>query len=124
VGRRVLPGILAIVAAFADARGAHGLAFDLLLAAIPFTAVAALVSFGTYLEDRASSLIGLQALLWTLALALLVLSCAARSPASSTDTLPPLGWSALIGCLGVFAIKIAVAAAPQLRRLAYHPAKP
>jgi uncharacterized membrane protein HdeD (DUF308 family) len=120
----VLPGILAIVAAFADARGAHGLAFDLLLAAIPFTAVAALVSFGTYLEDRSSSLIGLQALLWTLALTLLVLSCAARSPATSTDTLPPLGWSALIGCLGVFAIKIAVAAAPQLRRLAYHPAKP
>ena len=124
MGRRALPGILAIVAAFADAHGSHGLAFDLLLAAIPFAAVAALISFGAYLEERASSVAGLQALLWTLALALLVLSCAARSPASSTDTLPPLGWSALIGCLGIFAVKVAVAAAPQLRRLTFHPAKP
>jgi hypothetical protein len=113
-----------VVAALADARGSHGLAFDLLLAAIPFAAVAALISFGTYLEDRTSSVMGLQALLWTLALALLVLSCAARSPASSTDTLPPLGWSALVGCLAIFAIKIVVAAVPQLRRIAYHPAKP
>jgi uncharacterized membrane protein HdeD (DUF308 family) len=124
VGRRVLPGILAVVAAFADTHGSHGLAFDLLLAAIPFTAVAALISFGTYLEDRASSIAGLQSLLWTLALALLVLSCAARSPASTTDTLPPLGWSALVGCLGIFAIKAVVAVAPQLRRLGYHAAKP
>ena len=50
MGRRALPGILAIVAAFADAHGSHGLAFDLLLAAIPFAAVAALISFGAYLE--------------------------------------------------------------------------
>jgi hypothetical protein len=124
VGRRALPGILAVAAALADARGSHGLAFDLLLAAIPFAAVAALISFGAYLEDRASSAPGLQALLWTLALALLVVSCAARSPESSTDTLPPLGWSALVACLGVFAVKLVVAVAPHLRRLAYQPAKP
>jgi hypothetical protein len=124
VGRKALPGILAVVAAFADARGSHGLAFDLLLAAIPFAAVAALISFGAYLEDRASSVLGLQTLLWTLALAMLVLSCAARSPASSTDTLPPLGWSALVGCLAIFALKAVVAVAPFARRLAYHPAKP
>lgn len=120
----MLPGVLAIIAAFADARGSHGLAFDLLLAAIPFAAVAALITFGTYLEDRANSVAGLQALLWTLALSLLVISCAARSPASATGALPPLGWSALVGCLGIFAIKAVVAAAPYLRRLAYHPAKP
>jgi hypothetical protein len=124
VGRKALPGILAVAAAFADARGSHGLAFDLLLAAIPFAAVAALITFGTYLEDRGNSVLGLQALLWTLALSLLVLSCAARSPATSTDTLPALGWSALVGCLAIFAIKALVAAAPFVRRLAYHPAKP
>jgi hypothetical protein len=39
-------------------------------------------------------------------------------------TLPPLGWSALVGCLGVFAIKAAVAVAPYVRRLALRPAKP
>jgi hypothetical protein len=61
---------------------------------------------------------------WTLSLALLVLSCAARSPATEVQTLPPLGWSALVACLGVFAIKACVGAAPFLRRLALHPAKP
>ena len=124
VGRRLLPVMLAALAALADARGAHGLAFDALLAAIPFAAVSALASFGGYLEDREDAVGGLQALLWALALGLLVLSCAARSPATETHALPPLGASALIGCLAVFAIKACVAIAPQLRRIALHTAKP
>ena len=124
VGRRVLPALLAVIAAVADARGAHGLAFDALLAAVPFAAVTALVCFGEYLEHRRGSLAGLQSLLWAVALALLVLSCAARSPATQTHTLPPLGASALIACLGVFAIKLMLAGAPYLRRLSLHPAKP
>jgi hypothetical protein len=108
----------------ADARGAHGLAFDALLAAVPFTAVTALICFGEYLEHRAGSLGGLQSLLWGLALAFLVLSCAARSPAAETQTLPPLGASALAACLVVFGIKLLLAVAPHLRRLSLHPAKP
>ena len=124
VGRRVLPALLAVIAAVADARGAHGLAFDTLLAAVPFTAVTALVCFGEYLEHRQGSLAGLQSLLWAVALALLVLSCAARSPATQTHTLPPLGASALIACLAVFGIKLVLAGAPYLRRLALRPAKP
>ena len=118
MGRRALPALLAVVAATADGRGAHSFAFDALLAAIPFAAVAALEAFGTYLEEREDAVGGLQALLWTLALGLLVLSCAARSPATQTGTLPPLGWSALVACLGVFAIKASVAAASFVRRLA------
>lgn len=124
VGRRALPALLAVIAAVADARGAHGLAFDALLAAVPFTAVTALICFGEYLEHRAGSLGGLQSLLWGLALAFLVLSCAARSPAAETQTLPPLGASALAACLVVFGIKLLLAAAPHLRRLSLHPAKP
>ena len=125
MGRRALPALLAVVAAVADGRGAHSFAFDALLAAIPFAAVAALEAFGTYLEGREDAVGGLQALLWTLALGLLVLSCAARSPATQTGTLPPLGWSALIACLGVFAIKVTLAVAPVVRRIALaHPAKP
>ncbi len=120
----MLPALLAVIAAAADARGAHGLAFDLLLAAIPFTAVTALICFGEHLEHREGSLSGLQSLLWGLSLALLVLSCAARSPATETHTLPPLGASALAACLAVFAIKLLLAAVPALRRLALHPAKP
>ena len=125
VVRRMLPGLFAVVAAIADSRGSHGLAFDALLAAVPFAAVAALESFGTYLDDRSEGMLGLQALLWTLALSLLVLSCAARSPATETHSLPALGWSALVACLGVFAVKACVATLPHLRRLALaHPAKP
>jgi hypothetical protein len=125
MGRRVLPALLALLAAVADAHGAHGLAFDALLAAIPFAAVAGLEAFGAYLEHRDHSLGGVQALLWTLALVLLVLSCAARSPGAQTTTLPPLGWSALVACLGVFAIKVTLAGAPVARRLILaQPAKP
>jgi hypothetical protein len=120
----VLPALLAVAAAIADARGAHGLAFDALLGAVPFTAVASLVAFGSYLEDREDAVGGVQALLWAVALVLIVLSCAARSPATQTHTLPPLGASALVASLGVFAIKICVAVAPYLRRLVLHPAKP
>jgi hypothetical protein len=125
VGRRVLPALLAIAAAVADRHGAHGLAFDALLGAVPFAAVAAIVAFGEHLERRDDPLVALQSLLWGFALALLVLSCAARSPATSTHTLPPLGWSALVACLGVFALKAFLAGVPWVRRLALvRPAKP
>ncbi len=121
----MLPALLALAAAFADSRGSHGLAFDALLGAIPLAAVATLETFSGYLDDRNDSIRGLQALLWTLALGLLVLSCAARSPATETQALPALGWSALVACLGVFAIKACVATLPVLRRLALaQPAKP
>ena len=120
VGRRALPALLAIVAAVADSRGAHGLAFDALLAA----AVIGLVCFGEYLEERPGSLAGFQSLLWGLALAFLVLSCAARSPAAQTQTLPTLGASALVACLVVFGLKVVLAGVPFVRRLALQPAKP
>lgn len=123
--RRTLPAALAAAAALADAAGSHGLAFDALLGAIPFAAVSGLEVFGAYLDDRRESLLGLQALLWSLALVLLVLSCAARSPASETHALPALGWSALVASLAVFAVKAVLAVAPQLRRAALvRPAKP
>jgi hypothetical protein len=125
VGRRVLPALLAILATVADRHGSHGLAFDALLGAVPFAAVSAVVSFGDYLERRDDAVLALQSLLWGIALAMLVLSCAARSPATQTHTLPPLGWSALIASLAVFALKACVALAPFVRRLALvRPAKP
>jgi len=116
--------VLVVIAACADARGAHGLAFDALLGAIPFAAVSALAGFGNYLERRDDAVAGLQALLWTLALGLLVVSCAARSPETQTHALPPLGASALVACLAVLGIKLCVAAVPYLRRTAFAAAKP
>jgi hypothetical protein len=116
--------VLAVAAWLADVHGAHGLAFDALLGAVPFAAASALICFGAYLEERTATIVGLQALLWGLATGLLVLSCAARSAERGTGTLPPLGWSALVGCLGVFGIKACVGVAPFLRRVALRPAKP
>ena len=121
--RRALPAVLAVLAAFADSRGSHGLAFDALLGAVPFTGVAALESFGAYLDDRRRSFGGLQALLWLLGLTLLVLSCAVRSPAAHLHAVPPLGTSALSALLVIFGLKALLALAPYAR-LALRPAKP
>ena len=121
--RRVLPPLLAVIAAVADSRGAHGLAFDALLAAVPFTGVAALEGFGSYLDDRGRRFGGLQALLWLLALTMLVLSCAVRSPATHLHSVPPLGTSALTALLAVYGVKALFALAPYAR-LALRPAKP
>jgi len=125
VGRRVLPVFLAIVAAVADRHGDHGLAFYALLGAVPFAATSGIVAFGDYLERRDDAVVAFQALLWGVALALLVLSCAARSPATAAHQLPPLGWSALVATLGVFALKGCLGVMPLLRQLALaRPAKP
>ena len=119
----MLPALLAATAAVADSRGAHGLAFDALIGAVPFTGVAALEGFGSYLDDRRRTFGGLQALLWLAALVLLVLSCAARSPATQMHAVPPLGTSALAALLAVYGIKALVALTPYAR-LALRPAKP
>jgi hypothetical protein len=123
--RRVLPGLLAVAAVYADVRGSHGLAFDALLCAIPFAAVAALEGFGAFLDERADTLLGVQAVLWALALGLLVLSSAARSSATEAHTLPALGASALAAALVVFLLKGCLAVVPYVRRTPFvQPAKP
>jgi hypothetical protein len=121
----VLPGLLAVAALLADGHGSHGLAFDALLCAIPLAAVAALEACGSFLDDRAGALIGAQAVLWALALGLLVLSSAARSSAAETHTLPALGASALAAALVVFLLKGCLAVVPYVRRTPFvRPAKP
>jgi hypothetical protein len=119
----MLPVLLAVMAAVADSRGAHGLAFDALVGAVPFTGVAALEAFGSYLDNRRRTFGGLQALLWLLALTTLVLSCAVRSPATHLHSVPPLGTSALSALLAVYVLKALLALAPYAR-LALRPAKP
>ena len=123
MGRRLLPAVLVIFAAIADGRGGHHLAFDALLCAVPFTAVASLDAFGRFLDARDDAVAGLQALLWALALVLVVLSCGVRS--NAVGPVPQLAISTTIACVGVFAIKAFFAVAPFLRRLvALRPAKP
>jgi hypothetical protein len=119
----VLPALLALLAAAADSWGAHTLSFYALLAAVPFAAVGALVTFGDRLEERDDPVLGLQAVLWALAVTLLVVSCATRS-ATVAYGVPPLAASTLSACLAVFAVKAIVAATSHVLRLALRPAKP
>jgi hypothetical protein len=112
-----------ILAAVADSQGAHRIALDLLLLAVPFAAVAGLHSFGDYLDRPSDTVGGVQALLWCVSLVLLVLSCAVRRHA--LHGVPPLAVSSLVACLGIFAVKATVALAPYLRRAGeLRPAKP
>ncbi len=115
--------MLLAVAALADSQGAHGLARDALLGAVPFASVAALVAFGDYLDSRREGATAIQALLSGAVVALLVLSCAVRS--SALHGVPPLAVSSLIAALALLALKAILAAAPHARRLAdLWPAKP
>jgi len=115
--------VLVAVAAIADGQAAHHFALDALLFAVPFAAVNGIAAFGRYLDARDDAVVALQALLSAAILVLLLVSCEARS--SALHGVPPLAVSSLVACLGLFAIKAFVAAAPYARRLAgLRPAKP
>lgn len=122
MGRRTLPVLLTVLAAIADAAGAHGIARDGVLAALPFASVAALVTFGDYIDARARFGV-LQSLCYAAIVALLVLSCALR--AGAAQGVPPLATSSLLGVVALFGFKGALAVVPHWRRLAVlSPAKP
>jgi hypothetical protein len=121
--RRALPALLVAVAAVFDVRGLADLSLYALLAAIAAVAVASLAALGDLLEGEATPAQQLQALLWGLALLLVVGGTAARSPAVRTDDLPTLAASALFACLVVLALEAVVGAAraaverpPRIRR--------
>ena len=119
----MLPVVLALAAALADSYGAKALARDALLGAVVVSAVSALASFGDFLDARDDRAGAFQALLWALAVALLVLSCAARS--ASVHGIPPLARSSLLACLCVFALKATLTVVPYVWRAApLRPAKP
>jgi hypothetical protein len=122
VGRRVLPALLVGIAVIADSAGAHGLARNALLFALPFASVAALVGFGGFLDSR-ERFSGIQALCSGAIVALLVLSCAVRS--NAVHGVPPLAVSSLLAVTGLFALKGALSVVPHWRRLdRLSPAKP
>jgi hypothetical protein len=95
---RVLPPLLIFVALLADASGSHGLALALVFVAIPAAFALALGWYGDSLEARCSLL---RPILAGLALALLVLSAALRSPAV-VGGVPALAISALVGSLVLY----------------------
>ena len=100
MSRRLLPALLVLAALLSDAGGSHGLAFALLLFAIPAAFVVALDCYGDLLESRCS---GLRPALAGLSLLLLVLSAALRSPAVRGGV-PKFAVSALVLVLLLYVV--------------------
>jgi len=97
----VVPLSLALGAVAADGAGLHHAAFYLVLLAIPAAGAVALCAAA----DLADGLpVMARAGCSAAALMLLVISSAVRANAAVGSHLPPVALSALIGCLGAYAL--------------------
>jgi hypothetical protein len=99
MSRRLLPVLLVLGALISDSGGSHGLALTFLLFAIPTAFVLALDCYGDVLEARCTII---RPALAGLALFLLVLSAALRSPAV-IGGVPKLAVSSLVITLVLYA---------------------
>jgi hypothetical protein len=108
MSRRLLPALLVLAALLSDAGGGHGVAFALLLLAIPAAFVFALDCYGDVLESRCS---GIRPVLAGLSLLLLVLSAALRSPAV-IGGVPKFAVSALVVVLLLYTVVLIGALLP------------
>ncbi len=109
---RLAPLALVFAAGLADQAGAHVLAFDGLLVAVPLTAVAALRTVAERIDGGADRA---QAYLWGVALALLLFATAVRAPALGDPSVPPVARSALLACIAVFCLQAVAALTRELR---------
>jgi len=93
----------------ADAAGAHGLAFYLLLAAVVVIAHGALDAYGKLVElpgsARGLGAARLQATLYAVALLLALVAAAVRGPLLGAGEVPALGLSAVAGALAVLVVQ-------------------
>jgi hypothetical protein len=99
-------------AALADHFGAHTFAFDLLLVAVPVTAIAGLRAVSDRLEGNVDEA---TAYVWALVLGLLLIATAARAPSLGDPSVPAVARSALIACVVVFCLQAVAALAKELR---------
>jgi hypothetical protein len=109
---RLAPVGLVFGAALADQAGAHSLAFDALLVAVPLTAIAALGTVADRVDGKAEAA---QTYLWGLALGLLLLATALRAPAVGDASVPAMARSSLLACVAVFCVQALAALASELR---------
>ena len=107
--RRWIPIAIALAAAAAEAAGEPGLAFNLVLLAVPVTAVGALIALGELLDNRTLTSVepaeALEPLLFGIALLLLVAGAAAGAPGFAVS-----------GCLAVFGVQVLLGLSVELRR--------
>jgi hypothetical protein len=111
MARRLLPALLVFAAFLCDVGGSHGLALALLFLAIPSSFVLALDCYGDKLEARCG---GLRPILAGVAVFLLVLSAALRSPAV-VGGVPQLAVSVLVLTLALYGV-VALGALRPARR--------
>ena len=119
---RLLTVGLVLGAAFADAAGAHELAYYALVVAVPVAAVVALAALGAVLDGSASEpldriLAGLSAAV----VPFLLLGAAVRAPLLEGRPPPTVGATCVLVCLALFALQTllsATAAAPRTLRAA------
>jgi hypothetical protein len=104
-----LPIAIALAAAGAEAAGEPGLAFNLVLAAVPITAICALAALGELLDHRTAAPVepaaALEPLLFGIALLLLVAGAAAGAPAFAVS-----------GCLAIFGVQALLGLSLELKR--------
>jgi hypothetical protein len=99
MARRALPALLVFAALVADISGSHGVSLGLLFVAIPAAFVLALDCYADALEGRCS---GMRPIGAAVALILLVLSAALRSPAV-VGGVPQFAVSVLVITLTLYA---------------------
>ncbi len=98
MARRALPALLVFAALLSDVSGSHGLSLGLLFVAIPAAFVLALDCYADLLEARCT---GLRPVVAAVAVILLVLSAALRSPAV-VGGVPQLAVSVLAIALALY----------------------
>lgn len=109
---RLLPLALVFGAAFADQVGAHALAFDALLVAVPVTAIAGLHAVSDRVDGKIEQA---GAYVWAVVLALLLVATASRAPSVGDASVPAVARSALIACVVIFCLQALAALARELR---------
>ena len=104
---------LVLLVTITDAANAPTLSFYLLLAAVPAIVVAGLAAVEDVLEGALHR--KPIAMLHAVALLLVLVAAALRSPLRAEGTIPTAGVSAVIACLVVFAIQGVISVLPALR---------
>jgi hypothetical protein len=106
---------LVLLATIADAADAATVSFYFLLAAVPAIVVAGLAALEELLQGALTHRrwIGM---LHVVTLVLVLVAAALRAPMRAEGTVPRAAISAVIACLGVFALQAVIGAMPALRR--------
>jgi hypothetical protein len=109
---------LAVGALCADAIGAHGAAYYVLVTAVPVGALAALAGLGAVLDSSAAAPVDRAlSLLSAVALPFLLLAAAVRAPLVEGAAPPAISVTALVCCLAIFALQGLLVAADAAERL-------